>query len=43
VIFSVTNALVLRRRVLVEEAALARHTGYESALGNRPRMIPGSR
>jgi methyltransferase len=43
VIFSFANAMVLRRRVLVEEAALAQYTAYDSALGNRPRMIPGAR
>lgn len=43
VIFSAANAMVLRRRVRAEEAALVRHTDYETALGRRPHKIPGAR
>jgi methyltransferase len=42
VLFSVLNALVLRRRIRTEEAALDELGGYEAVMGDRPRLIPGS-
>lgn len=41
--FSLANALLLRRRIAREEAALARHADYAARLGDRPRLLPGLR
>lgn len=38
--FTVANALVLRTRIRVEEAALAAHSPYRERLGDRPRFLP---
>lgn len=42
-VFSGANALILRRRMATEEAALARHADYAARLGDRPRLVPGAR
>ncbi len=41
--FSVGNALVLRTRIRVEEQALAEHSDYQGVLGDRPRIVPGTK
>jgi len=38
--FSLGNALVLRTRIRVEEAALRSHSDYQGVLGDRPRIVP---
>ncbi len=43
VVFTVANALLLRRRIAHEELALARHADYRARLGDRPRLLPGAR
>ena len=40
VAFSAANALLLRRRIRVEERALAEHCQGEALLGDRPRLLP---
>lgn len=42
-LFTLANAWVLKRRIAGEEAALARYADYERRLGDRPRLLPGSR
>jgi methyltransferase len=42
IVFSVLNALVLRRRIRIEEAALTEHGGDRSVMGDRPRFVPGA-
>lgn len=42
IVFSFANALVLRVRIRVEEAALEEHSDYLEQLGDRQRLIPGS-
>ncbi|HWG90506.1 MAG TPA: isoprenylcysteine carboxylmethyltransferase family protein [Candidatus Thermoplasmatota archaeon] len=37
---SVVNAMLLRRRIRAEEAALASVSNYQEALGERPRLLP---
>lgn len=37
---AMTHIFVLRRRIAVEEQALARDPGYRSAVGGRPRFVP---
>ncbi len=39
-VFSFANALVLARRIRVEEEALAAHSPYRERLGRRPRLLP---
>jgi methyltransferase len=39
--FSVANAFLLRRRIRVEEEALAAHSPYRERLGDRRRFLPG--
>ncbi len=41
--FSLGNALVLRRRIRVEEEALDAHSDYRDSLGELPRLVPRSR
>jgi methyltransferase len=41
IVFSLFNALVLRRRIRTEEAALAEHGDYRTVMGDRPRFVPG--
>ncbi len=41
--FSIGNALVLRTRIRVEEEALQSHSDYQGVLGDRPRIVPGSK
>jgi methyltransferase len=38
--FTVMNALFLRARIRAEEAALREDSGYDDALGSRPRFVP---
>lgn len=38
--FSCANALVLARRIRLEEEALAAHSPYRERLGKRPRLLP---
>jgi methyltransferase len=42
-VFSLSNAVVLRVRIRAEEAALARASNYEAAFSGRPRLVPGGR
>jgi methyltransferase len=42
VVFSALNALVLRRRIRTEEAALAESGDYLEVMGDRSRFIPGA-
>ena len=41
--FSIGNALVLRVRIRVEEEALESQSDYAGVLGDRPRIVPGTR
>jgi methyltransferase len=43
VVFSLTNAWMLRVRIRAEEAALSRLTVYSDAFAGRPRLVPGGR
>jgi methyltransferase len=38
--FSLANALLLRRRIRIEEQALSRHGDYAAAFAQRPRLLP---
>jgi methyltransferase len=40
--FSLVNAYLLRRRILCEEDALARHAQYWTRLGDRRRFVPSA-
>ena len=40
-VFSLTNAWMLRVRIRAEEAALSRLTAYGEAFAGRPRLVPG--
>ena len=40
-VFSLSNAWLLRVRIRAEEAGLSRASGYEAAFADRPRLIPG--
>ena len=40
-VFSLSNAWLLRVRIRAEEAGLSRVSGYEAAFADRPRLIPG--
>ncbi len=40
-VFSLTNAWMLRVRIRAEEAALSRLTDYGEAFARRPRLVPG--
>lgn len=42
-IFSVANTVVLRRRIKIEENALAEAGDYLSTMGSKPRFIPGAK
>jgi methyltransferase len=42
-VFSLTNAWMLRVRIRAEEAALSRLTAYGEAFAGRPRLVPGGR
>jgi methyltransferase len=42
-VFSLSNAVMLRVRIRAEEAALARASNYEAAFSGRPRLVPGGR
>jgi len=42
-IFSLANAMVLRRRIRTEEKALAETPDYLTVMGDRPRLIPGAK
>ncbi len=42
IVFSALNALVLRRRIRAEEAALAEHGDYDAVMRDRPRFVPGA-
>lgn len=42
-VFSLSNAVLLRARIRAEEAALARASNYEAAFSSRPRLVPGGR
>jgi methyltransferase len=43
IVFSLTNAWMLRVRIRAEEAALSRLTAYGEAFASRPRLVPGGR
>jgi methyltransferase len=43
IVFSLTNAWMLRVRIHAEEAALSRLTAYSDAFAGRPRLVPGGR
>jgi methyltransferase len=40
-VFSVLNAVLIRRRIFDEEAALRLHSGYDDAMDSRRRLTPG--
>lgn len=42
-VFSALNAVVLRRRIVAEERALAAAPGYRAAMMTRPRFVPARR
>lgn len=42
-LFSAANALLLARRIALEEAALAAHADYAARLGDRARFLPKRR
>ena len=42
-VFSLTNAWMLRVRIRAEEVALSRLTAYGEAFAGRPRLVPGGR
>jgi methyltransferase len=41
IVFTLANAMLLRVRIRMEEAALSQASGYEALFGDRPRLIPG--
>lgn len=43
VVFSLANAVMMRVRIPVEEAALARASKDEAAFADRPSLVPGGR
>ncbi|MEM7353688.1 MAG: isoprenylcysteine carboxylmethyltransferase family protein [Acidobacteriota bacterium] len=43
VFFSISNAFMLRTRIRVEEQALEESSAYLDVLGDRPRLVPGSK
>jgi methyltransferase len=41
-VLSLLNAWLLRVRIRAEEEGLARHSGYQEAFADRPRLVPGA-